>query len=285
MIYTGYADFWYRDVSLPERAAKFAAIGIHELDVWAWRSKGAHMDELAAACRENNVIFSDTFDEEPGSLTDANDHALCLDRWAESLEQAQRWGVKRLYMFSEQINPLPPNFIRHASMRGVEGYAKPASRNYTLMEKYANLIEGAHKVMALVEKTDITVWFESLNTYHLHGDITCTTVAMAADLVRRINHPRFRFTYDCYHQQRTAGNLIQGLHDYHGLYDAIHIADVPTRGEPGTGELNYANVAKALHELGYDADRRGRIGLEFYVAPHDEAAAFGRIKQLFENET
>ncbi len=283
MIYTGYADFWYRDVSLPERAAKFAALGMHELDVWAWRSKGSQMDELADACRENNIVFSDTFDEAPGSLTDLNDHALCLDQWAESLENAQRWGVKRLYMFSEQINPLPSNFVRHASMGGVEGYAKPPSRNYTWMEKYANLIQGARKVMDLVDKTDITVWFEALNTYHLQGDITCTTVNMAADFVRRMNHPRLRFTYDCYHQQRTAGNLIQGLRDHTGLYDSIHIADVPTRGEPGTGELNYANVAKALHELGYDADGQGRIGLEFYVAPNDEANAFERARRLFES--
>lgn len=282
MIYTGYADFWYRDVPLPERAAKFAALGIDEIDVWAWRSKGSQMDELFAACREHNVVLADTFDETPGSLTDANDHLLCLDRWAETLEHAQRWGVRRLFMFSEQIELAPSADTRHPSLSHIQGYAKPASRNYTPMQKYANLIEGIHKVLALVEKTDIAVWFESLNNYHLHGDITCTTQDMAADLVRRINHPQFRLAVDCYHQQRTAGNLIQGLRDHAGLYDTVHIADVPTRGEPGTGELNFINIAKTLRELHYDGNGQSRIGMEFYVAPNAEAGAFERTKQLFE---
>ena len=284
MRYTGYIDFWFQDAPLPERVAKFAALGVHEVEVWAWRSKGAQMDEIAAACREHKLVFSDTFDEAAGSLTDANDHALCLDAWAESLARAQRWGMRRLFMFSEQIDLAPSSVgeAPHPSLSHIQGYAKPASRDYTPMQKYANLIEGIHKVLALVEKTDIMVWFESLNNYHLHGNITCTTHEMAADLVRRINHPRFRFTFDCYHQQRTAGNLIQGLRDYAGLYDAVHIADVPTHGEPGTGEINFVNVSRTLHELGYDADGRGKIGLEFYPTPGDEAGAFERTKRLFE---
>ena len=113
MIYTGYADFWFRDVPLPERVAKFAALGIHHIDAWAWRSKGASlMDEIAAACRQNGSVINSTFDDKSGSLTDANDLPLCLDAWAESLDHARRWGVQHLFMFSEQIDPLPtpPSF-------------------------------------------------------------------------------------------------------------------------------------------------------------------------------
>jgi hydroxypyruvate isomerase len=279
MIYTGYADFWFLDVPLPERVAKFARLGINNVETWAWRSKHAAglMDEFAAACREHGATLNDTFDEEAGNLTDVNDHALCLDAWAESLEMAQRWGVRRLFMFSEQINRVPsPQGAGH-----IQGYAKPPSRNYTPMQKYANLLDGIHKVLAQVEKTNITVWFESLNTWHLHGPITCTTHAMAADLVQRINHPQFRFTFDCYHQQRTAGNLIQGLRDFAGLYDSVHIADVPTRGEPGTGEINFGNLARTLQDLGYDTDGQSYLGLEFYPARGEEAAAFARVRTIF----
>jgi len=31
----------------------------------------------------------------------------------------------------------------------------------------------------------------------------------------------------------------------------VHIADVPGRHEPGTGEINYANIFKTLGELNY----------------------------------
>jgi hydroxypyruvate isomerase len=281
MIYTGYADFWFRDVPLSERVAKFAALGIRHIDVWAWRSKGAQMDELAAACRAHSSVINSTFDEAGGSLTDANDLSLCLDAWAESLERAQAWGVQHLFMFSEQINPTPaPTLPRFAGEGEIQGFIKPPSRDYTLQQKYANLLDGAARVIELVEKTNVVVWFEGLNTHHLHGGITVSTHALAADVVRRINHPQLRLAFDCYHQQRTAGNLIQGLRDHRGLYDSVHIGDVPTRQEPGTGEINFASIARELRTLGFDADGQNKIGLEFYPSTN-EHEALTKVKALF----
>jgi hydroxypyruvate isomerase len=282
MIYTGYLDFWFRGEPLPERVSRFAALGIRHLDVWAWRSKGAVMDELAAACREHGSVLNSTFDECSGSLTDANDLPLCLDAWAESLERAVRWGAQHLFLFSEQIDPLPPRQAPAGRFGGeVQGRVRIPSRDYTLQQKYANLLEGAAQVMALVEKSNVVVWFEALNTYHLHGGVTVSTHELAADVVRRINHPQLRLAFDCYHQQRTAGNLIQGLRDHWGLYDTVHIGDVPTRQEPGTGEINFGNVARTLCELGFDADGRDKIGLEFYPSA-GEAEALAKVRQLFD---
>lgn len=271
MLYTGYADFWFRDTPLPERVAKFAMLGIHHIDVWAWRSKGALMDELADACRAHGCVINSTFDDACGSLSDALDHSRCLDAWAESLERAQRWGVQHLFMFSEQINPAPNARLPH-----IQGWVKPPSRDYTPQQKYANLLDGAARVMELVEKTPIVIWFEALNTYHLHGGITVSTHELAADVVRRIAHPQLRLAFDCYHQQRTAGNLIQGLRDCWGLYDSVHIGDAPTRQEPGTGEINFAGIARELRRLGFD----GKIGLEFYPST-SEAEALATVRALF----
>jgi hydroxypyruvate isomerase len=39
----------------------------------------------------------------------------------------------------------------------------------------------------------------------------------------------------------------------------IHIADVPGRHEPGTGEINFLNIYKKLVELKYD----GFVAMEF----------------------
>ena len=275
MIYTGYADFWFRDLPLPERVARFAALGIHHVDVWAWRSKGVSlMNEIAAACRENGSVINSTFDDAGGSLTDANDLPLCLDAWAESLDHAGRWGVQHLFMFSEQINAPPPQGRGRGAH--IQGWVKPPARDYTLQQKYANLLEGAARVMELVARTNVIVWFEALNTYHLHGGITVSTHELAADLVRRVAHPQLRLAFDCYHQQRTAGNLIQGLRDYRGLYDSVHIGDVPTRQEPGTGEINFANIARELKALGFD----GKIGLEFHPSAA-EAEALAAVRALF----
>jgi hydroxypyruvate isomerase len=187
-------------------------------------------------------------------------------------------------MFSEQINTPPPTPpLKGRGVEEIQGWVKPPSRDYTLQQKYANLLDGAARVMELVEKTKVVVWFEALNTYHLHGGITVCTHELAADVVRRINHPQLRLAFDCYHQQRTAGNLIQGLHDYWGLYDSVHIGDVPTRQEPGTGEINFANIARALQALGFDADGTGKIGLEFTPShPGREQETLDAVRAMFD---
>jgi hydroxypyruvate isomerase len=202
------------------------------------------------------------------------------------LERAQRWGVRHLFLFSEQIDSYTPPDL--PLLRGgtrelshINGWVKHPARNYTPEQKYANLLDGVARVMELVMRTDIVVWIEALNTYHLHGPITVHTHELAADVVRRINHPQLRMTFDCYHQQRTAGNLIQEMRDLQGLYDSVHIGDVPTRQEPGTGEINFRTLARVLRELDYDAQGEGLIGLEFYPST-GEAEALRKVRELFE---
>lgn len=82
-------------------------------------------------------------------------------------------------------------------------------------------------------------------------------------LVRRllddISDPAFKFQLDVYHLQRTEGDLIATIRTLGSEIGHVQIADAPDRHEPGTGEINYANVLAALRETGYT----GRIGLEY----------------------
>jgi hydroxypyruvate isomerase len=237
-----YLDFWFTDLPLIERVRACAELGMTHVQVWAWRSKP--MSELVAECQRWGLTLNDTFDEDAGSLVDREDHPRCLDRWAESLEMASRYHIPHLYLFSNQI--------------GSDDWAVRLSRGYSPMEQYANLLDGIARLLEQVEKTEITLWFEALNTFHLQG-VLVNTHALAADVVRRINHPQLRLAFDCYHQQRTAGNLIYGLESYQELYDTVHIADVPTRAEPGTGEIHYPKIAETLKKQAFN----GQIGLEF----------------------
>jgi hydroxypyruvate isomerase len=60
------------------------------------------------------------------------------------------------------------------------------------------------------------------------------------------------------------------------LISAVHIGDVPTRQEPGTGEINFSNIRSRLRALDYD----GEIGLEF--SPSTTAAkALERTQSIF----
>jgi len=85
-------------------------------------------------------------------------------------------------------------------------------------------------------------------------------VTEAFAIVKAVDSPAVRVLYDLYHEQRAHGNLIEKLEaniEYVGL---IHVADVPGRHEPGTGEVNYDNIYRKLAQLRYE----GTIAMEFY---------------------
>jgi hydroxypyruvate isomerase len=262
---TGYLDFWFQEYPIVERVERFARLGIRRLDVWLWRERP--MADLYAECQRNGCILNSTFDPEPGNLVDATDHSRCLDAWAESLEIAERYGIPHLFIFSNQVEVRPNG----------EEWIAPLSRDYEPGQMYANLLDGVERVLELVEKTDVTLWFEALNTFHIKGGVFIHTHEQAADVVRRLNHPQLKLAFDCYHQQRTAGNLIYGLEAYDGLYPTVHIGDVPTRQEPGTGEINFPNIARKLRDLGFD----GLLGMEFAPSGTEEQA-LQRVKEIFE---
>jgi hydroxypyruvate isomerase len=48
------------------------------------------------------------------------------------------------------------------------------------------------------------------------------------------------------------GNLISKLEKNIDRVGLVHIADVPGRHQPGTGEINYASIFRKLAELKYD---------------------------------
>jgi hydroxypyruvate isomerase len=52
--------------------------------------------------------------------------------------------------------------------------------------------------------------------------------------------------------------VINHLRKHWARIGYLQAGDVPGRKEPGTGEINYQNVFKAVHELGY----QGIIGME-----------------------
>jgi hydroxypyruvate isomerase len=91
-------------------------------------------------------------------------------------------------------------------------------------------------------------------TYWMDG------VEEAATITRAVGSPRVRVLYDLYHEQRTRGNLLAKLEKALDQMDLVHVADVPRRSDPGSGEMNWPNVYRTLKRLDY----KGMIAMEFY---------------------
>lgn len=79
-----------------------------------------------------------------------------------------------------------------------------------------------------------------------------TSSARGFDIVKAVNHPQVQFLYDFFHEQVSEGNLIEKLEKNMAHVGLVHVADVPGRHEPGTGEINYRNIFRKLNELKYD---------------------------------
>jgi hydroxypyruvate isomerase len=80
------------------------------------------------------------------------------------------------------------------------------------------------------------------------------------EVVQSVEHPQVRLLYDIYHEQIAAGNLIEKLEKSLPYLGLVHVADVPGRHEPGTGEINYQNIFRKLAELNYT----GMVAMEFH---------------------
>jgi hydroxypyruvate isomerase len=116
--------------------------------------------------------------------------------------------------------------------------------------KRAAELAGEHHVQIVIEPIDL---LENPKMY-------LTSVSEAFAIVRAVNSPWVKVLYDFYHEQRGSGNLIEKLEQNIAQVGLVHIADVPGRHEPGTGEIDYSNIYRKLAALKYD----GYITMEFY---------------------
>ena len=84
-----------------------------------------------------------------------------------------------------------------------------------------------------------------------------------------------KLLFDIYHQQISEGNLIARITGNIDKIGHFHVADVPGRFEPGTGEINYRNVFAKIAETDY----AGFVGLEFRPTGCP-AAALRQVKEI-----
>jgi len=117
-------------------------------------------------------------------------------------------------------------------------------------EMHANCIETLKRGADIASENNIELLIENIDPEE-NPKYFLTTSAEGFEIVRSVGHPHVKFLYDLFHEQIAAGNLIAKLRKNIDLVGLIHVADVPGRHEPGTGEINYPNVFRVLGELGY----------------------------------
>lgn len=144
-----------------------------------------------------------------------------------------------------------------------------------LEQQTKNCIEALKQAGDLVAKTRMTLVLEPLNIRVDHAGYHVVFSDHGRQIIEAVNHPRVRLLFDMYHQQISEGNLIGHLTKHWDWIAYLQIGDVPGRKEPGTGEVNWSNVFRAIHAKGY----RGILGMEHGLSAPGE----GGVKKCFES--
>jgi hydroxypyruvate isomerase len=125
--------------------------------------------------------------------------------------------------------------------------------------QHAACVENLKRAADLAAANHIQIVIEPIDPLE-NPKMYMTSVSEGFDIVREVGSPQVRVLYDFYHEQRAHGNLIEKLEQNIDLVGLVHIADVPGRHEPGSGEIDYLNLYRKLAQLKYDK----YITMEFY---------------------
>jgi hydroxypyruvate isomerase len=224
----------FKNLPFEQRLEKVAEAGYKNVELVGEYKKWSEDDFTRANAKRKELGI--TFDTTAGlhhAVGNPNDRDAVLADIRAELPIMEKIECPAVIVMSGNVVPGMPREMQHKSC--IEG-----------LKRGAELVQGkeikGQPVRLLLENIDP----EENQKYYLQS------VAEGFEIIRAVDHPQVRFLYDFYHEQIAEGNLIEKLEkniDYTGL---VHIADVPGRHEPGTGEIDYNSIYRKLAQLNYN---------------------------------
>ncbi len=238
----------FGEVDFPDRFQRAAAAGFKAVECqfpYAWEKEA-----LAGKLEQYGLEFV-LHNMPPGNLAAGDRGLACLpDRVGEfqesvglAIEYAGALKCPRLHCLSGKI---PPDMSAERLL--------------------PTLVSNLRFAAAALEKENITLLVEALNSRDMPGAFLSTT-RQTLRLLDEVNHPNLKLQYDIYHMQIMEGDLTLTIRENLARIGYIQLADNPGRHEPGTGEINFPNLLRAIDEMGYN----GWIGCEYMPAGDTEA--------------
>ena len=225
------ALWWGRGNPTLEKIDKAHALGFDAVEFWAYGKED--IDAIAAKTKAlgMKVVQFTAWGAPLGS--------------GENIDEFEA-GIKEAITVAHKLGAKKMTVVGH---RWVEGY--------TLEEQVANYTAAMKRVAPLCEEADVMIIIEPFNPVD-HGKNVLNGSRPAVEICREVDSPMIKINWDFYHMQLTEGALIHYLREGFDQVGYLQLADTPGRFQPGTGELNYVNILKAAHDLGY----RGYVGVE-----------------------
>jgi hydroxypyruvate isomerase len=224
------------------------------------------MERFGAAAADGfaGVEYVGAYDQEPQALRDLLDqHGLTQ---ALFNLPAGDWGAgeRGIACHPDRVDEFRAGVDKAIDYAGATGCSHvnclagiaPAGRARADLE--AVLIDNLRYAAPLLADAGIKLLLEPINTRDIPGFLVNST-ADYERIAATVGHDNLYLQYDFYHMQVVQGDLLPGFIRLQSRIAHVQVADNPGRNEPGTGEINYTNIFKALDDAGYV----GWVGAEY----------------------
>lgn len=208
------------------------------------RSLGLEMDTISAMAN---------WPKEKVSMVDPSQRVNMLRSVALNIEFAKKLEIPQLLLMSG--NEVPDR---------------------TFDGQFASMLEGCKRAGDLAAKAGVTMIIEPLNNKVNHKGFFMSNCVDGVRMVKETDNPHVRLLFDIYHEQVQLGDVTRKVIEAVPYTTVYHIADNPGRHEPGTGELDYANIYRAIAKSGYDK----YVTMEFIPQQEQGAALTKAVKEM-----
>jgi hydroxypyruvate isomerase len=227
-------DMIMTDIPFLERMERVKRLGYPAFEFWEWKNKD--VDAIIRKKNELGLEIATIMGSGWKQLFTDEARKTFVSEIQASVGAAKRLGSKTLIVTT-----------------GSEDKQMPRS------DQHASYVAALKAVAPFAEQAGVTLVLEPLNTKVDHPGYFLHTAKEGFEILEEVGSPAVKMLFDIYHHQIMEGNVIQDITNNISRIAHFHVADVPGRHEPGSGEINYANVFRAIAATGY----QGFVGLEF----------------------
>lgn len=239
------AEMLWLDKPIDWRASRLTEMGF---GVGLWNCP----DHDLAALERTGATFTIMNGYLDGRLADTDGAETLLRSARETAQVGKRLGVQRLNLHGTGLGEGGIPIVQHDVVSGT---------------MWLKALDTVNRLCDLAEQEDVVFTLENLNLLDHPGCPFASTEAVLA-LVSAVDRPQLRINLDLYHTQIGEGGRLRWCRRCLPWIGEVQVADNPGRCEPGTGEINYAGVARALYHMGY----RGPVGMEAFASSDVEQA-------------
>lgn len=222
------------EVPFLERLDRIKRLGYTAFEFWSWKNKD--VEAIRRKKSELGLEVATIMGSGWKHMNTEEARKAFVAEIRESIEAARRLGSRGLIVTTGFEDKRIPRADQHAAYVAALKAAAP----------YA-------------EQAQVTMVLEPLNTTVDHPFYYLNSAREGFEIVDEVASPAVKLLFDIYHHQIMSGDIIKAVTNNIAKIAHFHVADVPGRHEPGTGEINYANVFRAIKESGY----QGYVGLEY----------------------